>query len=171
MIGAPIAMLVLGLVIWALLAGMPFGGDRLERREDAQFDTITEGDAPAGSNNRELIVEGEAPPVVQPTATVPPLVPAPVTTAPPPVAVPVEPPTAELSQDEAVSTLRTYITSRDDYGVSSDCASVSPVEYRNAGYTLDASDSCDRRSLGRWRVDAKTREVFRQSEDGRYLRP
>ena len=43
------------------------------------------------------------------------------------------------------------------------------------GFDYEVWHSCERgggsRLLGRWRVDALTREVFRQYDDGRYLRP
>ena len=41
----------------------------------------------------------------------------------------------------------------------------------NVSSRLAAIDYGSTRMLGRWRVDAKTREVFRQADDGRYLRP
>ena len=70
-----------------------------------------------------------------------------------------------------MATLRGYITSRQDYGVSADCLVISSQGYRNVGYTLQAYDRCGQSSLGQWRVDSKTREVFRRRGDGRYLRP
>ena len=85
-------------------------------------------------------------------------------------------PREEISEVEASSTLRGYITSSNYYdGVSSTCLSIRGQGYRNVGYTFSVWDSCvsggGSRMLGRWRVDAKTREVFRQREDGRFLRP
>jgi hypothetical protein len=79
---------------------------------------------------------------------------------------------AEISESEAVGTLRSFVTSRNPYGIASNCVGIASRGYRNVGYTLEVVDTCnDSRLLGRWRVDSKTREVFRQREDGRYLRP
>jgi hypothetical protein len=77
----------------------------------------------------------------------------------------------EITQSQAAATLRGYIGGRADLGVSSDCLDVSTVEYKNRGYTMNAADRCDQKSLGRWRVDSLTREVFRQSSNGRYVNP
>ena len=71
--------------------------------------------------------------------------------------------------------MRGYLTSRKVYDVESSCLQVRSQGYQNVGYTMSAWDSCNSgggsRMLGRWRVDAKTREVFRQRADGRYLQP
>ena len=77
----------------------------------------------------------------------------------------------EISDEEAISTVRGYIVTRNYYNTNAGCIRVSNRGYRNAGYTLDVHDSCEARHLGRWRVDARTREVFRQQQDGRFLRP
>lgn len=84
--------------------------------------------------------------------------------------------TGEISETEAASTLHGYITSRNYYdGVSGNCLAIRSHGYRNVGYTLSVWDGCvsggGSRMLGRWRVDSKTREVFRQRDDGRFLRP
>lgn len=104
--------------------------------------------------------------------------PAPVRTQPAPVPVPrpraeTPPPAAteEIGVSEAISTLRNFVTSRDYYRVGADCIAVGSLGYQNTGYTLEVRDSCGSKTLGRWRVDSKTREIFRQREDGRYLRP
>jgi hypothetical protein len=59
--------------------------------------------------------------------------------------------------------------------VRDECLAVRGGGYRNVGYAFSVWDSCPggggSRMLGRWRVDAKTREVFRQQNDGRYLKP
>jgi len=86
--------------------------------------------------------------------------------APPPSAG-----TGEIDESEAVSTLRGYLVTRNYYQTGAGCLTVSSEGYSNVGYTLSVRDRCGSRSLGRWRVDAKTREVFRQQEDGRFLRP
>jgi hypothetical protein len=70
-----------------------------------------------------------------------------------------------------VATLRGFLVTRNYYDTGAGCLRVSSAGYSNVGYTLDVHDSCASRHLGRWRVDARTREVFRQREDGRFLRP
>lgn len=218
-VGVPIAIVVLGLLIWALLAGMPFGRDRdsVTRRDPAAMETIGEGAAPAGSNGRELVVPDDEealgttttatttatstmpPPATAtrtagaPRATTPTSTPmstpssTPARAAAParqsaavPAAVPArrepEPderrtPQGEITQSQAAATLRGYIAGRAELGVSGDCLEVSTVEYKNRGYTMNAADRCDEKSLGRWRVDSLTREIFRQQSDGRYVRP
>jgi hypothetical protein len=97
---------------------------------------------------------------------------------PPPAArpAPSPSPSGEISDSQAAATLRSYITSNSYYeGVSGDCVQVRSQGYSNVGYTYAVWDGCvaggGSRMLGRWRVDSKTREVFRQREDGRYLRP
>lgn len=113
----------------------------------------------------------------QPAKTQPaPTQPAPVRTQPVPVPSPrVETPppaaTEEIGVSEAISTLRSFVTSRDYYGVGANCIAVGSLGYQNTGYNLEVRDSCGSKTLGRWRVDSKTREIFRQREDGRYLRP
>lgn len=87
----------------------------------------------------------------------------------------VRPPDSEVTESEAVGTLRGAITSGRYYPVDGECLSIRSRGYKNVGYTMDVWNSCAEgggsRLLGRWRVDAKTREVFRQRDDGRYLRP
>lgn len=111
-------------------------------------------------------------PAQRPAARVVP--PPPMTSAAPPA----EPPrkeiparSGEISESEAVATLRGFLVTRNYYDTGAGCLRVSSAGYRNVGYTLDVHDSCASRQLGRWRVDSKTREVFRQREDGRFLRP
>ncbi|MBV8516210.1 MAG: zinc ribbon domain-containing protein [Acidobacteria bacterium] len=106
------------------------------------------------------------PPPPAPRETPPPA-PRPVETTPPPSPSS----SAEISESEAVAVLRGYVTSRDYYGIGAACTNITSHGYRNVGYTMEVFDSCSHRMLGRWRVDAKTREVFRQQDDGRYLRP
>lgn len=81
----------------------------------------------------------------------------------------------EISAAEAEATLRSYVRSSRYYPVAGECIRVENRGYRNVGYNLEVWHSCPgggvSRLLGRWRVDSKTREVFRQREDGRYLRP
>lgn len=84
-------------------------------------------------------------------------------------------PSSSITESEAASVLRSYVRSTRYYQVAGECVRVEPRGYRNAGYNLEVWHSCagggTSRLLGRWRVDAKTREVFVQRDDGRYLRP
>ena len=79
----------------------------------------------------------------------------------------------EISESEASSTLRDHLAAANPYDdVSLSCLQLRSVGYQNVGYTFAVWDACveggGSRMLGRWRVDAKTREVFRQGDDGRY---
>jgi hypothetical protein len=67
--------------------------------------------------------------------------------------------------------LSRYLNSNNTYDVSSSCLGVRNLGYRNVGYTLEVVDRCAGGTLGKWRVDSKTRELFRQQPDGRFLRP
>ena len=110
-------------------------------------------------------------------ATVP--TPRPTTPAPRPPTPALHPTTITqplLNDEQASATLRDYVTSRNYYsGVDDDCIRVESRGFRNRGFAYEVWSSCERggasRLLGRWRVDALTREVFRQHDDGRYLRP
>lgn len=82
-----------------------------------------------------------------------------------------EPGEEEISGDEAVATLQGFLDARNFYDIDDSCLSVRSLGYKNAGYTLEARDRCEERSLGRWRVDSKTRELYRQRADGKYRRP
>lgn len=119
------------------------------------------------------------------TATQPPPAtaqPRPTTTRPPEPA-PVEKPappaervvrSGQITDSEGAGLLRSYITSRDYYDVSGDCLRIESRGFRNRGYGYEVWHSCGggaSRLLGRWRVDSLTREIFRQQDDGRYLRP
>jgi hypothetical protein len=122
----------------------------------------------------------EQPPVAtpRPVPVQPRPIPRPVQPAPvQPTPQPAEPaPREEISESEASSILRGHLAGSNPYeGVSSSCLQVRGLGYRNAGYTFSVWDACveggGSRMLGRWRVDSMTREVFRQRDDGRYLRP
>jgi hypothetical protein len=125
------------------------------------------------------VIVDERPPAStprQPSRTVPPPAQPQPTQPQPTQPRPTPQPAAEISEGEASGTLRGFITSNDYYdGVRDDCVSVRGLGYQNVGYTFAVWDSCveggGSRMLGRWRVDAKTREVFRQRDDGRYLKP
>ena len=116
------------------------------------------------------------PPVQQPPVTRPQPTPTPAPTPARTTPQPTPAPTSEISEGEATNVLRGFITSRNYYdGVSAECVQVRGSGYRNVGYGFTVWDGCvsggGSRMLGRWRVDSKTREVFRQRDDGRYLRP
>lgn len=110
-----------------------------------------------------------------PVRTPPPAPPPATRPAPAPAPPPVPARTGEISDAEGAATLRSYINSNSYYeGVSGDCVQVRSQGYSNVGYTYSVWDGCvsggGTRMLGRWRVDSKTREVFRQ-QGGRFLRP
>ena len=98
-------------------------------------------------------------------------------TRPPAREVPLPAPRAssEITAAEAEAALRNYVISTNFYRLGSDCIRLQNRGYSNVGYAFEVWSSCGEggasRQLGRWRVDAKTREVFRQRDDGRYLRP
>jgi hypothetical protein len=193
MIAIPIVIALLVIGGWALLAGLPYGGPKkLTRTQQPEPSVISEQEPRSTATISEIQVPAEQPaprrPAIPATVaaaakaeqaqrTTPP--PAPRET-PPKVSIPTETPAPtatsaadhEISEDEAVNVLRGYVTSRDYYGLGPTCAGMAGQGYSNAGYTIDVVDRCgDRGRLGRWRVDAKTREVFVQRKDGRYLRP
>lgn len=208
----PLVIVVLVVITWLVVAGLPFGGEKrvvatattetiAEGTTDAQSEptgTVVElgGTAeppfatetappPQRSTSTQIVTQTQPPPTIieEPTVTQDPIPapprpiprPAPVETAPER-----EPPQAEtraeLGEAEATSILRSHLAATKPYdGVSADCLELRSVGYVNAGYTYSAWDACveggGTRMLGRWRVDAKTREVFRQRDDGRYVRP
>jgi hypothetical protein len=199
----PLVIVALVVIAWLLLAGLPFGG-REEKRVagTTTVETIAEGTSPnATPPDTGTVVDVETSPVDTQTVAPPPLstqtvAPVPIpqpSTAPPPNPVvieqrppvtpprpaPVPPPREERAEEitdgEALSTLRGYLASNNPYDVSGDCLQTRSMGYRNVGYTFSVWDACvaggGSRMLGRWRVDARTREIFRQSDDGRYLRP
>jgi hypothetical protein len=180
---------------------MPFGGSGsrdIKMTPRASVEPVAEGGQ--ASDTVAQIGDPGAVPAQPPPAVPPPAVPATTDTAlstlPPLATTPVAPPPAvsiprpqptpppvtasappstqhELSEREAIAKLNDTLTAQHPYDVSADCIDVRSEGYRNVGYTLVVRDSCaaDPRTLGRWRVDARTGEVFRQQEDGRYLRP
>jgi hypothetical protein len=108
----------------------------------------------------------------------PPVVPVqrpPVTTPPPATTPATTTPRRDITEAEAAAQLRGYVTSRNYYGVATECVKLNPRGYRNEGYAFEVWHACagggSSRLLGRWRVDEHTREVFVQRDDGRYLRP
>lgn len=168
----PLVLLVLGGLAWLLLAGLPFGGrERQAEAPRVETETIAEGAPVAPSSPREtgtiVDVEGERPQVTPKPQVSKPAAPEPRAADPQP---------SMLNDEQASATLREYVTSRDYYDdVDDDCVRVESRGFRNRGFDYGVWNSCERgggsRLLGRWRVDALTREVFRQYDDGRYLRP
>lgn len=117
------------------------------------------------------------PPVIQPRPQPPQQPrqqPRPIT-PPPPAPRPAPVQTGEISESEAAGTLSSFVRSNNPYDTRSDCLQIRSHGYRNVGYTFSVWDACveggGSQMLGRWRVDSKTREVFRQRGDGRFLRP
>ena len=156
----PLVLVGLGGLAWLILAGLPFGG-RDREPEIPRVETIAEGTvAPSSPPETGTIIEvpGERPE------------PAP---SPEPEPEPAQP--KLLNDQQASAMLRDFVASRDFYDVGADCMRIESRGFRNRGYAYEVWHTCGRggasRLLGRWRVDALTREVFRQHDDGRYLRP
>lgn len=207
----PLVIVVLIVIAWLVVAGLPFGDEKrvvttsttetiAEGTTGAQLEptgTVVElgGTAeppfatttapPPQSTSTQIVTQTQPPPTIveEPTVTQD-AIPAPPRPIPRPAPVQTapgrEPPQAEtraeISEAEATSILRNHLAAANPYGgVSADCLQLRSVGYRNVGYTYSMWDACveggGTRMLGRWRVDAKTREVFRQRDDGRYLRP
>jgi hypothetical protein len=179
------------IVAWLVLAGLPFGGERRDapRPPPRAVETVKEAPPPQASATI-VDVPASTPPNVATAPTPVRKTPAPViatparTRAPEPAPNPAaKPPAAsttsvaterrEITGAEAESSLRSYVASY--YRKSTECIRVDNRGYENVGYSLEVWDRCDASGgshlLGRWRVDAKTRDIYRQREDGRYLRP
>ena len=80
---------------------------------------------------------------------------------------------AQISEEDAVTRVKSFVLSNKSYDVPTDCVDVRSDGYKNVGYTINVLDLCgpQPRSLGHWRVDALTREVFRQNGNGKFVRP
>lgn len=159
----PIALLLLAGVVWLLLANLPFGGSR-----SSAPPARVEREAAPRAHETGTIVD-----VTEPRATAP-------SRQRPPASAPAARPrvaasrSEDLSESEAIAHVASFIRSRDYYHTPADCIDVNSRGFRNRGYTLEVFDSCadgGARSLGQWRIDTKTREIFRQRDDGRFLRP
>ena len=180
-----IAIAALGLLAWAVLSGLPFGGrePQMRRVETPAPSTIGEG---SGASTTVSQI-GEPAPITTTVAAPPPTIPRPTTIAPKPLPAPKprietpQPPVvrdepspqsaAEISDAEATQILSRHLAATNTYDVASSCLGIRNLGYKNVGYTLEVVDRCAGGTLGRWRVDSKTRELFRQQSDGRYLRP
>jgi hypothetical protein len=222
LIWVAIAFVALGLLAWAVLSGLPFGGGQsrdLRRTEtpapatvgeQAGTTTVSQIAEPSGDTTATQRAVTQPRVATTPTATYPGVtttaasappnvaapapqsqpapaarptppprvvtrtIPAPsINTPQPPVVrdVPSSSPRGEISEAEATQVLSQYLSSSRAYSAPSDCLGVRNLGYKNVGYTLEVVDRCGGGSRGRWRVDSKTREVFRQAGDGRYVRP
>jgi hypothetical protein len=108
-----------------------------------------------------------------PTMTVPSTTPAePVISITPsaPAAAP------EISERDAVARVSSFVAARDYYDIPSSCFETRSLGYENVGFTIEVVGTCADignagRILGRWRVDARTNDVYVQKSDGRYLSP
>ena len=157
LIGVPIAIVILVGVIWALVAGMPFGAKQQVRRTaPPPMDTIAEGTSTAatGSIGDTNDMRSEPPPM---TSAVPP--------------PPTQPAQTEIQETEARGILARFLDARDPYHTPANCLDIRGTGYNNRGYGFDVMNSCESRRLGSWRVDSVTRELFEQKPDGRYLSP
>jgi hypothetical protein len=190
-----IAVAALGLLAWAVLSGLPFGGrePQMHRVETPAPSTIGEGSGASttmsqiGEPAPMTTTTAPAPPMTRTTAVAPQPMPAPQPVTPrplpapqPAIATPQPPvvrdeptpqPAAEISDAEATQILSRHLAATNTYDVASSCLGIRNLGYKNVGYTLEVVDRCAGGTLGRWRVDSKTRELFRQQGDGRYLRP
>jgi hypothetical protein len=63
-----------------------------------------------------------------------------------------------INEPEAILTLRHYFAAQ-EHPIKSQCVAVMSKGYSNGYYSFNVFDSCKRASLGRWRVEAKTRAV------------
>lgn len=157
-IWVPIAVVALALLAWAVLSGLPFGREPRQPKQ-REMEVIEEKSAPSTSTVARI---GEPEPQPPPSQRQPA-----IARTPQP-----KPEGGEVGEGEALASLRRYLLSRADYNLTDACLSISPLGYRNAGYTFHVSDRCGGTSFGRWRVDAEDPSgVFRQHPDGRYLKP
>lgn len=176
-------------------------GDREIERRQVETDTVGESPAPQGQPSLGVTETGqieELPPLVPvppntttstttvvdsapysipDRASVPPAsrnpsaVPPVGRTTPPPVrSVPEPAQRGAVTETDAIAIVRGAAHSYYD-GVTGECLNVASEGYRNVGYTMSVRDSCRGTALGRWRVDARNGDVFRQREDGRFLKP
>jgi len=206
LIAIPVALVVIALLAWALLKGLPFGGEetspqvaqlRVDVVEESTTRTVEptilgetatvvelpsnartdSGEISSEPNEPVVIPEAPAPVVtripegVRTPPISPSLPPRSVEDAPAELVVVPERRRAEISGDEAVQVLDSYLAENNPYAVDLRCLSIREAGYRNAGYTLSVRDRCDGGVLGLWRIDSKTREIFRQRSNGRYQRP
>lgn len=85
-------------------------------------------------------------------------------------------PTPPLNEQQAVTTLTTFVGSHRTYGVPAECLRAQPLEYKNLGYTIDlfaqpCPGTVPGTHLGRWRVDARNADVFVRDGRGKFVAP
>lgn len=186
---APVLIILIAFIAFKVLSGFPYNrrakvtttssssstqvGSGTIEESTSTVDPDLIQTAPPGTT---LQVQPAAPPM-RPTAPAP-MTPQPnVTPMEPPLGVtPAEPPaTRELSEAQALDRVLTYVAKTHYYDADGSCVRAHSLGYRNRGYTIEllGVDCADRDDglLDRWRVDTVTGDVFKQSEDGRYLRP
>jgi hypothetical protein len=83
-------------------------------------------------------------------------------------------PGEQFNEDQAIHQLTTWIKSHRYYEFPPDCLRAKSVGYKNAGYTIElAAEGCPGNTpagiVGRWRVDAKTGEIYVQNRAGKYV--
>lgn len=129
---------------------------------------------PPVAQSQPPVAPAPAPPIViapsSPSPAAPPPQPQPPASQP---ETPADAGGSEISSSRAVERLASFLRSSNYYSRSADCVSLRSAGYRNVGYTIEVYETCagSPRLLDRWRVDAKTEEVFKQRGDGRYVRP
>lgn len=193
-------LLVFGTISFLLLMGMPFHFGRgatthsatVEKTESVE--PIAEGAPPPTSPDL-----GVAPPQPPPVATFDPLSTT-AAAAPIPITPPLPEPrpvvrsnikigggglfsTADENGADARQTAPRLMAESEALDVlipiaspfyretPSNCVRFRALGYFNDGYTIDARDDCNNQPLGRWRVDARTRQVLHLDSDGTYRRP
>lgn len=199
-IGAIVSLVVIAGIFWFALSGFPIRRNAENRSATTESSraVIEEGDAGEMPEGTATIRDLEQPPPLVPLQVPPAATP---TTSPTPAPVPIDtaiPPRAaanpparvtptpsvspdialqqrgEISEARALDRLTEFLRSTNFYKKPADCIALRSNGYRNVGYDLQAFSTCEGGSpelLDRWRVDAKTEEVFRRRSNGRYLAP
>ncbi|HYS54891.1 MAG TPA: hypothetical protein VER58_14130 [Thermoanaerobaculia bacterium] len=67
-------------------------------------------------------------------------------------------PGAAINEAEAAMTLRHYFAAQ-EHPMKSECLALIGKGYHDGNYTFDAVNACDRTRLGRWNVEAKSKNV------------
>lgn len=82
----------------------------------------------------------------------------------------------QITEEQAIHQLTTWIKSNRYYDFPLDCLRTKSLGHKNAGYTFElVAEGCLGNSpegvVGRWRVDAKTAEIYVQNGAGKYVSP
>ena len=85
-------------------------------------------------------------------------------------------PGGEISEEQAIHLLTTWIKFHRYYDFPQVCLRAKSLGYKNAGYTIElAAEGCPGNTpegvVGRWRIDAKTGEIYVQNRAGKYVSP